>query len=568
MGGGSYHGAERFEVPDSGNPGPATVSSRAGGKIPMMTLRSFVLGSWVEGSHRATLFNPSTEEPLAEAGTGGIDFAAAADHARRVGGPALRSMTFAERGEMLRALSRMIYAHRDELLALGIANVGNTRSDSKFDLDGATGTLSSYAELGISLGNRKFLLDGEGISLGRGAKLWGQHILTPRTGVAVHINAFNFPAWGMMEKAAVALLAGVPILSKPATSTALVAHRIMELIVESGLVPPGAFSFLAGSVGPLLDHLGPQDSLAFTGSSTTAALLRSHPAFVERAARINMEADSLNCALLGHDVEPGSETWNLFIGDVAREMTQKAGQKCTAVRRIYVPAGKLAATREALAERLGDVRVGNPAENEVTMGPLTTRDQHRDVREGVEKLLKDSRVVWGDPKKVSPIGVPEGKGFFQSPLLLECENPTPADSIHNLEVFGPVATLMPYDGRVASVAPLVAAGTGSLVSSIYSDDLEFVGTSVAALAPYHGRLVLGSNKIAGQSIPPGAVLPQLVHGGPGRAGGGEELGGMRGLQFYFQRTALQGAKVVIEKVFGSETPGAPPLPADNEGPAR
>jgi len=513
------------------------------------TLRSFVQDRWALGQGPlATLFNPATEEPLAQAGTGGIDFAAALLHARTRGGPALRELTFAQRGELLRAFSKSLHAHRDELIGLAIANGGNTRSDAKFDIDGAIATLSHYADLGAQLGGQKALRDGEPVQLGRTARYAGMHLLVPRDGVAVHINAFNFPAWGTAEKAATALLAGMPVISKPASSTALVAHRLSEL--GAAILPSGTFSFLCGSSGNLLDLLEPQDVVAFTGSSQTAARLREQVS--RRGARINVEADSLNAAVLAPDVQPGSATWDLFINEVARDMTQKAGQKCTAVRRIFVPAERLPEVQEALADRLGGVRMGDPANPEMTMGPLATSDQLRDVKAGVQRLAQESTIAFDGAAK----GSGSGRGYFLAPVLLVNQDPAAARVLHSDEVFGPVATLAPVaEGGAAQIAAqLVRRGGGGLVCSAYGDDRAFLAELTLSIAPYHGRIYLGSEKIVGQTFGPGTVLPQLVHGGPGHAGGGEELGGARGLSLYSQRVAVQGDRAILDAI----APAAPP----------
>jgi oxepin-CoA hydrolase/3-oxo-5,6-dehydrosuberyl-CoA semialdehyde dehydrogenase len=391
------------------------------------------------------------------------------------------------------------------------------------------------------------IADGEAIQIGRGARLFGQHVYTSREGVAVHVNAFNFPAWGLAEKAATALLAGMPVITKPGTSTAHVAHRMMELFTADHILPEGALSFICGGAGDLLERLGGQDVIAFTGSSVTAAKLRAGKSVLESGTHINVEADSLNAAVLGPDVEEGSDVMNLFIADVAREMTQKTGQKCTAIRRIYVPKGKVDLVLELLRERLAAVKVGDPTRDDVTMGPVATAQQIRDVRDGVKGLEACAKIVFGSTTAESPIGVPAGKGFFTTPVLLHGANPQPGDAVHSHEVFGPVATVMPYDD-VKGVAALVAAGGGGLVTSLYADDKDFIRAAVLALAPYHGRLTIGSSKVSGQSLPPGMALPQLLHGGPGRAGGGEELGGRRGMSLYMQRTALQGDRALIESL--------------------
>jgi 3,4-dehydroadipyl-CoA semialdehyde dehydrogenase len=514
----------------------------------MIELGSYVEGKWVKGKGKAAqLVNPATEEVVAATSTEGLDFGAALAFARDKGGPALRGMTFVQRGEMLRAMSRAIHAKRDELLSIAQANGGNTRGDAKFDVDGASGTLAAYADLAAELGETNIIVDGDAIQIGRGARLFGQHVYTPREGVAVHVNAFNFPAWGLAEKGATALLAGMPVITKPATSTAHVAHRMMEIFVEEKLLPEGALSFVCGSSGDLLDRLSGQDVIAFTGSSITAAKLREGVSVLRHGTHINVEADSLNAAILGADVEEGSDVWNLFIGDVVREMQQKTGQKCTAIRRIYAPKAKVESVLEALRERLAAIKVGDPTREEVTMGPVATAQQIRDVRDGVKNLESCAKIVFGSTTLADPIGVPQGKGFFTTPILLHGASPKPDDAVHIHEVFGPVATVMPYDD-VKGAATLVAAGGGGLVTSIYADDKDFIRAAVVALAPYHGRLTIGSAKVAGQSLPPGMALPQLLHGGPGRAGGGEELGGRRGMALYMQRTALQGDRALIEAI--------------------
>lgn len=512
----------------------------------METLESYICGEWQAGKGKAaTLVNPTTEEPLAQASTEGLDFAKAVAWARREGGPALRAMTFAERGEILRAMSRAIHGARDALIEVAIKNGGNTRSDAKFDIDGAMGTLAYYADLGKELGARKFLVDGDGVQLGRSPRFFGYHVLTPRTGVAVHVNAFNFPAWGLGEKAACALLAGVPVITKPATSTALVAHRIVKLWVDAGILPKGVLSLVSGSPGDLLTHLGGDDVLAFTGSSDTGVTLRSLPNVVKHSVRVNVEADSLNAAVLGPDVTPGSETYAMFLRDVARDITQKAGQKCTAIRRIFAPAAVASRVEEDLVDRLREAKVGDPALEGVTVGPLATAAQLRDVKAGIERLAAEATVVLG-AGPFDKLGVSGDKGYFVPPTLLRAKDTAGSRVAHEHEVFGPVATQLPYDGGASDVVDLVRRGAGGLVCSVYSDDRAFTGDVLLGIASLHGRVVLGSEKIADQTPGPGTVLPQSIHGGPGRAGGGEELGGVRGLAFYSQRTAVQGSRPILE----------------------
>lgn len=519
-------------------------------------LENYVGGRWQPGTGRlADLCDPATGEVVARAGTGGVDMKAALAYARDVGGPALRAMTFAQRGELLLAASKAIFAHRDALLELGARNGGNTRKDAKFDVDGATGTLAVYAELGKRLGDTTVLPDGEGVQLGRTPRLWGQHVLLPRRGVAVHVNAFNFPAWGLAEKAACAWLAGLPVLTKPATATAMVAERIVRVLVDAKVLPAGALSLLCGSAGDLLDHLESQDVLAFTGSADTGYLLRSKERLLRRSVRVNVEADSLNSAVLAPDVEPGSEAWALFVRDVVTDMTQKAGQKCTAIRRIVVPAARLQDVQAELVERLGAVKVGPPGDEATGMGPVATASQLEDAVAGVAKLMTEADVVFGSPQ------ARPGPGWYFGPVLLRARDAATARVVHEHEVFGPVSTLLAYDGTAAAAAALVRKGEGSLVASVYSESRDFVRDMVVEIGPWHGRLYLGSAAMAPLSPGPGTALPLTVHGGPGRAGGGEELGGLRGLSLYQQRVALEGDRALVEKLFPTPAPAAATPPA-------
>ncbi|MFN0205852.1 MAG: 3,4-dehydroadipyl-CoA semialdehyde dehydrogenase [Planctomycetota bacterium] len=508
----------------------------------MHTLQSFVLGEWRSGTGApAVLYNPTTEEAIAHVASGGIDFRAVLDFARQTGGPALRELTFAARAKMLKAMSQAIHAHRDELIELSIKNAGTTRSDAKFDIDGASGTLAAYAQYGEALGEKKILIDGEQAQLGRGARFFGQHISIPRLGAAVHINAFNFPAWNMMEKAACALLAGAPIIEKPGTPTAMVAWRITQIITEAGILPKGAHQFIAGSAGDLLNYMNAQDSLAFTGSSATAEKLRGNANLVKNNVRINIEADSLNAAILGADVAPGSETFGLFINNVSVDITQKTGQKCTAVRRIFVTKDRIDDVRSELIEILKNTKVGDPAETDVRMGPLASKSQFDDVRAGIRKLAASATAACGGPDPIRE------KGYFVSPTLFVTNDPR-VTIVHSEEVFGPVATIVPYSGGAEEAGDLAGLGGGGLVTSVYSNDSAWTEKAIVALAPWHGRIYCGSDKMAEQSLPPGMVLPSLIHGGPGRAGGGEELGALRGLAFYLQRTAVQAFKGQLDKL--------------------
>ena len=510
----------------------------------MHLLKSYLQDAWVAGAEPQTpLLNATTGQPCAQTSSRGLDLGAALRHARQVGGANLRRMTFAERGELLSQLSGAIHAQRDALIEIGRINSGNTRGDAKFDIDGASGTLAFYANLGKQLGDRTFLCDGEQIRFSRSSRFLGQHILTPRLGAAIHINAFNFPAWNLCEKLACALLAGVPVLAKPATATAWLAVRIVELWAEQNLLPSGALSLLAGPAGDLLDHVQAQDCIVFTGSGDTGRAIRSHAQVLAHGVPVNVEADSLNAAVLGPDVAPDSDTFTMFIQDVAREMTQKAGQKCTAVRRIVVPQQSEAAVRAALVERLGDTVPGDPQAAETTMGPLATPAQQRDVAAGIAALQQTAELVWRGPN-------PPAQGCFVAPQLYASKAGKDAKFVHDHEIFGPVATLLSCDGSAGEVVGIVARGGGGLVCSVYSDDAAWSREVLLGVAPWHGRIYWGSAKVSDQGTGQGAVLPGLVHGGPGKAGGGEELGGERGLRFYWQRTAIQGDTQLLKQILG------------------
>ncbi len=511
----------------------------------MRQLNSFLCGSWVKGEGEGRpLHNATTGEVCATASTKGLDLGAALAYARDTGGPALRAMTFAERGAVLKAMAGVIHEHRDHLIDLARENSGNTRSDGKFDIDGASGTLSYYAYLGKTLGDQTFLFDGAAEGVLRSARFVGQHVWMPRLGVAIHINAFNFPAWGMCEKAAVALLAGVPVLEKPGTATAVVATRIVELWHEAGILPDGAVSLLSGSVGDLLDHVGPQDAVAFTGSGSVGRQVRGHERVVAHNVPVNIEADSLNASVLGPDVDAGSDTFLMFITDVARDITQKAGQKCTATRRILVPEGLVDATVELLTERIDDCKLGDPGDKSVRIGPLATASQQRDVHAGLDQLSKVAERVYGDPDRAP------STGYFVAPQVYKASGGADVPFVHEHEVFGPVATILPYGGTAAEAVAIVAKGGGGLVCSFYSNDRDFSREFLVGVAPWNGRVYWGSKKVHDQGPGPGTVLPGFNHGGPGKAGGGGELGGLRGLHFYMNRTAIQGDRGLMDKVLG------------------
>ncbi len=510
----------------------------------MINLESYVCGKWQAGSGEPRLlYNPATEDSMAGCDSTGVDFAAAVVHAREVGGPALRELGFAQRAALLKQVSAAIYAEREELIELSISNGGNTRGDAKFDIDGATGTLSAYASFGKGLGDGNQLADGDGIQLGRTARFWGQHHWVTRPGLSVHINAFNFPCWGMGEKLAQAILAGVPVITKPGTPTALLAWRMAQIMVQSKLLPEGSLQFVAGGTGDLLAQLGPQDSMSFTGSSGTGAQLKATANLVRDNVRVGIEADSLNAAVMGPDVQEDDEIYEQFFGNLVTDITQKAGQKCTAVRRIFVPADRAAAVAEELSSRLQAVQLGNPADKDTRLGPVASSRQLADVRAGIEALASAGSFVCGGA------GAVREEGYFVAPTLVLASDPSAA-VIHDTEVFGPVATVLPYEDTKSMIA-LCNRGGGSLVASVYSNDARWTEEVVLGLSPWHGRIWIGSDKTAGQAMPPGAVMPQMTHGGPGRAGGGEELGGLRGLEFYMQRTAIQGFQGLVARHFGA-----------------
>ncbi|WP_026614665.1 phenylacetic acid degradation bifunctional protein PaaZ [Ensifer aridi] len=530
-------------------------------------LESYVGGVWTRGAKEGVaLLDAATGAPVALIDSSGIDFAAALAYGREKAGPALRRMSFHERAAMLKALAQALMERKEEFYALSTAT-GATRSDSWIDIEGGIGTLFSYSSKGRrELPNTRVLVDGGVEALSRDDTFSAQHILTPLQGVAVHINAFNFPCWGMLEKLAPTLLAGMPAIVKPASQTAYLTELMVRRIVETGLLPEGAVQLICGSVGDLLDHVDGQDVVTFTGSAVTGRRLKTHPAIVENSVRFTMEADSLNAAVLGLDAGPGTEEFDLFVKEVAREMTAKAGQKCTAIRRVIAPRAHCDALITALDERLAKVALGNPADENVRMGPLASLGQRVEVRARIRDLGVDAEVVVGDPANPQVVSGDAEAGAFLNPILLYCGKPGAARSVHDVEVFGPVSTVMPYDAAEEAVE-LVKRGKGSLVTSVFTNDPDIAQELVIGMAPFHGRVLIGNRVSAKSSTGHGSPLPGLVHGGPGRAGGGEELGGMRGVKHYMQRTAVQGAPGLISAVTGRWIEGAPAR-ADGEHPFR
>jgi oxepin-CoA hydrolase / 3-oxo-5,6-dehydrosuberyl-CoA semialdehyde dehydrogenase len=521
----------------------------------MALLHSYVSGTWVTPPGKGRpVFDAVTGDEVARISSAGVDMAAALDYGRSVGGPALRALTFHQRAGLLKALGSYLREHRDELYALS-ARTGATLGDAKFDVDGGIGVLLGYASKARrELPNDTICTDGGLEPLGRSGQFAGQHIMTSRRGVAVQVNAFNFPVWGPLEKLAPAFLAGVPSLIKPASQTAYLTERLVQLMAGSGLLPDGAVQLICGSTGDLFDHLTEQDLVSFTGSAATARQLRAHPVVVAKAVRFNAEADSLNCSILGPDAVPGTAEFDLYIRQLVTEMTVKAGQKCTAIRRAFVPAGLGGQVAEATIGQLARVVVGSPADDSVRMGALASLEQREEVRRGVKALLAAGRLVFGDPEHVEVAGADAERGAFISPLLLRCDDPGRAEP-HEIEAFGPVATIMEYSGA-DDVIGLAARGRGSLAGSIVTGDAQFAREVVLGSAPWHGRLLVLDRDDAQESTGHGSPLPALVHGGPGRAGGGEELGGIRGVLHYMQRTAVQASPRVLTAVTGSWVPGA------------
>jgi oxepin-CoA hydrolase/3-oxo-5,6-dehydrosuberyl-CoA semialdehyde dehydrogenase len=518
-------------------------------------LRSYVNGEWFESSAAGTpLADAVTGEEIARVSTEGVDMATVLEHGRSVGGPALRRLTFHQRAMILKSLALYLNSRRAELYPLS-ARTGAIKGDSRFDVDGGIGVLFGYSSKARrELPNASVLAEGAIEPLSKEGSFVGRHICTPLRGVAVQINAFNFPVWGPLEKFAPAFIAGVPSVVKPASQTAYLTARLVEMIVESDLLPPGSLQFICGSAGDLLDHLTEQDLVSFTGSATTAQRLRSHRVVIERSVRFNAEADSLNCSILGPDATPQTQEFDLFVGQLVNEMTVKAGQKCTAIRRALIPEPLMDAVASAAAERLAEVRVGSPADPKVTMGALASLEQRDEVRRSLKPLIDAGDVVFGDPEEVEVAGADAHRGAFISPILIRVEDSSVSEP-HEVEAFGPVSTLIPYDSADQAIA-LAAKGRGSLVGSVVTSDPSFAADVVMGLAPWHGRILVLDRNDAAESTGHGSPLPALVHGGPGRAGGGEEMGGIRGVLHHMQRTAVQGSPQTLTAVTGSWAAGS------------
>ncbi len=520
-----------------------------------LILKNYAADAWREAATGlADIMSAISGETVARTGSDGLDFKAMLDHARNVGAPALRSMTFHARARMLKALAQAVMERKEELYALSWAT-GATRQDGRIDIEGGAGTLFTASSKGRKeLPDDVILIDGDLEPIGKRGTFVGQHVYTSLQGAAVHINAFNFPVWGMLEKLGPTLLAGMPAIVKPATATAQVAEAAVRIMVESGALPAGVIQLIVGSTGDLFDHLTCQDVVSFTGSAQTAMKLQMHPVIARESVRFIAERDSLNASILGPDAIPDSPEFALFIKEVAREMTVKAGQKCTAIRRAFVPTALIGEAEAALAAELGKVVVGDPQTEGVTMGALASAAQLADVREKARQLSADARLAFGDIDRVEAKGPADGA--FISPLLFRCDDPWSATQVHDVEAFGPVATLMPYRDLDEAIA-LANRGLGSLAVSLFTYDPTVARAFVIGAGAYHGRIIILDRDSARESTGHGSPLPMLVHGGPGRAGGGEEMGGVRGVKHYMQRSALQGGPGVLSAVVNRHLPGAP-----------
>ena len=513
-----------------------------------MKLQNYAAGAWVEGSDDGRELTSAVDgRAIAAISSSGLDFAAMLDHARNTGGPNLRKFTFHERALMLKALAKFLTEHKKEFYALS-TETGATRSDSWIDIDGGIATLFVFSSKGRrEMPNDHVYLDGPPEALSRNGTFVGQHIYTPRLGAAVHINAFNFPCWGMLEKLAPSIIAGVPAIVKPASSTAYLTELVARRMMESGILPEGSVQLICGGVGDLFDHLDCQDIIAFTGSKATAERLQAHPRIISETVPFTAETDSLNASILGPDATPDTPEFDLFIKEVTREMTSKAGQKCTAIRRIIAPESLAADVVRALSTALGEIRIGNPGSKEVDMGALASLGQRDEVRERIGELSQEAEVVYGNQDEFDVVDADARKGAYFMPTLLHCERPLSSAAVHSVEAFGPVSTVLPYKNLDEAIE-LARLGEGSLVGSVITNDDAVARELVLGAAPYHGRMLVINRHCAAESTGHGSPLPHLVHGGPGRAGGGEELGGVRGVLHYMQRTALQGSPQTLSRI--------------------
>lgn len=513
----------------------------------MIKLKNYAAGEWVEGTGTGTdLFNSITGEKIFEASSAGLDFGMMMDYARRTGGPALRRMTFHERGRMLKALALHLNEKKEAFYKVSWAT-GATRADSWIDIEGGIGNLFAYASLRKQFPDETYYVDGEVAKLSKEGTFIGHHITVPKEGVAIHINAYNFPVWGMLEKIAVNLLAGMPAIVKPATVTSFLTEAVVQEIISSKILPEGALQLICGSANGILDHVMSQDVVTFTGSASTGMKLKAHPKVISESVPFNLEADSLNASVLGADAVPGTPEFDLFIKEITREITIKAGQKCTAVRRIIVPEKLVEDVQIALGQRLAKTTVGDPNVEGVRMGSLAGKDQLQDVKDRVHELAKTQEIVFGNIDEVAVTGADAKAGAFMSPILFLNKDPFRFQDCHNIEAFGPVSTILPYKTMEEAVE-LVKMGKGSLVCSIVTADDRIARDFVLGAAAYHGRILVLNADCAKESTGHGSPMPMLTHGGPGRAGGGEEMGGKRGVFHYMQRTAIQGSPTTLTAI--------------------
>ncbi|UWR99324.1 phenylacetic acid degradation bifunctional protein PaaZ [Phaeobacter inhibens] len=529
--------------------------------MSLLDVSSFAAGQWIApGAGARSIASAITGAPLAQAGNDALDVQGMLDYARTVGGPSLRKLTFHDRARMLKALAGHLNQHKQALYDLSF-NTGATQADHMIDIDGGIGTMFVFASKGRrEMPDAHVYLDGDIEQLSRNGTFLGQHICTPLQGVAVHINAFNFPVWGMLEKLAPTLLAGVPAIVKPATATCYVTELAVRLMLESGILPEGALQLVSGGLGDMLDHLTMQDVVSFTGSAQTALKLRANPVILENSIRFVAEQDSLNASILGPDAVSGTPEFDLFVKEVSREMTTKAGQKCTAIRRIIAPDAQVEAVIEALSARLAKTQIGDPRLETTRMGALVSNSQKRDVLEKAAIIGQEAERVFGDPENFSVDGADAEKGAFVPPMLFHCTDPDKAQRVHDTEAFGPVSTIMGYRDLDHAI-DLANRGQGSLVASVITHDPSVAREVALGAGAYHGRLYFNNRDSMKESTGHGSPLPHMVHGGPGRAGGGEELGGVRGVKHYMQRTAIQGSPDILSAIGEKWVPGGAEIAA-------
>ena len=521
----------------------------------MKKLENYIGGKWVTGDGEGQpLYDAVTGETIAYATTKGLDFNSILRYGREVGNTSLRKFSFHERGRMLKALAAYLLERKEKFYQVSY-HTGATKADSWIDIEGGIGNLFANASLRRKFPDLPYCTDGEPVGLSKQGTFMGHHLLVPKEGVAVHINAYNFPVWGMLEKCAVNWLAGVPAVVKPASITSYLTEAVVKEIIASKILPEGALQLICGSAGDILDHVTAQDVITFTGSKSTGLMLKSHKRILQESVPFNMEADSLNAIVLGNDVSPDSAEWDIFIKEVRKEMTVKAGQKCTAIRRIFVPEDLLQDAYIALGKSLSQTTIGNPLNENVRMGSLASKDQREEVRQNVQKLLASSQIVYGSLDSVEVIDADASKGAFLSPLLLLNQDPFQSEVVHEIECFGPVSTIMPYKDLNEAIA-LSKKGKGSLCCSIVTANNKIATDFVIGAATHHGRILVLNGECAKESTGHGSPLPMLIHGGPGRAGGGEEMGGLRGVKHYMQRVAIQGSPTMITAITQQYQPGA------------